>query len=220
MYPTANVSEALPSAHANRGSLDGDDDTASSAPADQRELLLETSSIWDTTNSQEGVNQDTLEAQSKPDFDFDEDENSPASSIHSSVIDLRSAAASDSDFEHLDSDQEFPETDGQSEYRSASNRSNSLAGLFNRAKGQARKKLSVGLPGASTMEAGSSSAAYDDSEWQQAGQNADGVDLAGPGAHGFLECTVSSPQKEAEGTQNAYISYLVTTEARTAQNNT
>ncbi|KAL1311744.1 hypothetical protein AAFC00_001836 [Neodothiora populina] len=48
-------------------------------------------------------------------------------------------------------------------------------------------------------------------EWQQAGENADAQDLAGPGAHGKLECTVTKPQKENEGTQNQYISYLVTT---------
>ena len=70
------------------------------------------------------------------------------------------------------------------------------------------------------MDAGSSSANYDDSEWQQAGHNADAQDLAGPGAHGFLECTVSSPQKEGEGTQNAYISYLVTTEVCIAWDST
>lgn len=49
-------------------------------------------------------------------------------------------------------------------------------------------------------------------DWQQAGHNADPQDLAGPGAHGRLECGVSSPQKEGEGTQNAYVSYLVTTD--------
>lgn len=48
-------------------------------------------------------------------------------------------------------------------------------------------------------------------DWQQAGQNADEQDLAGPGAHGKLECTVTKPQKESEGTQNQFISYLVTT---------
>lgn len=52
---------------------------------------------------------------------------------------------------------------------------------------------------------------YNSPEWQQAGANAEEIDLAGPGAHGRLDCTVSKPQKEAEGTQNAYISYLVTT---------
>lgn len=52
---------------------------------------------------------------------------------------------------------------------------------------------------------------YDSPEWQQAGENADSVDLAGPGARGRLECTVSSPQKEGEGTQTVYVSYLVTT---------
>ncbi|KAK3112560.1 intercellular trafficking and secretion, partial [Teratosphaeriaceae sp. CCFEE 6253] len=49
-------------------------------------------------------------------------------------------------------------------------------------------------------------------DWQQAGPNADAQDLAGPGLHGRLQCQVSKPQKEGEGTQNAYVSYLVTTE--------
>lgn len=49
-------------------------------------------------------------------------------------------------------------------------------------------------------------------DWQQAGANADAQDLAGPGAHGKLDCTVSKPQKENEGTQNQFISYLVTTD--------
>nr|POE49479.1 sorting nexin-4 [Quercus suber] len=60
------------------------------------------------------------------------------------------------------------------------------------------------------MAAGSSSEHAD--EWQQAGHNATTQDLAGPGAHGQLECIVSKPQKEAEGTQNPYVSYLVTTD--------
>jgi hypothetical protein len=206
------VSDALPSAHANR-SL-GDDDTASSAPAEE---LLQSSSIWQTANLQGSVTEDTLEAQSKPDFDFD-DNNSPSSSVHSSVIDLSSAAASHSDFELLE-DQEYPQTDGQNEYISSGNRSSAISGLLSRAKRKAWR-ISRGSGGgqaevgASTMEAGSSSSApnYDDSEWQQAGPNADAVDLAGPGAQGFLECSVSNPQKEGEGTQNAYISYLVTTD--------
>lgn len=49
-------------------------------------------------------------------------------------------------------------------------------------------------------------------DWQQAGANADAQDLAGPGAHGKLDCTVGKPQKENEGTQNQFISYLVTTD--------
>ena len=51
-------------------------------------------------------------------------------------------------------------------------------------------------------------------DWQQAGANADALDLAGPGAHGKLLCTVLKPQKENEGTQNQFISYLVTTHVR------
>lgn len=41
--------------------------------------------------------------------------------------------------------------------------------------------------------------------------NADAVDRAGIGKDGFLECSVDRPQKEGEGTKDAYVSYLVTT---------
>lgn len=64
---------------------------------------------------------------------------------------------------------------------------------------------------AGRMEAGNSND-YNSPQWQQAGHNADAQDLAGPGAHGRLECTVTKPQKEGEGTQNPYISYLVSTD--------
>ena len=40
--------------------------------------------------------------------------------------------------------------------------------------------------------------------------DADAVDLAGIG-HGTLQCTVSQPLKEGDGTKDAYISYLVST---------
>lgn len=69
----------------------------------------------------------------------------------------------------------------------------------------------------SEMDNAGSSNDYNDSDWQQAGHNADAQDLAGPGAYGFLQCAVSKPQKEAEGTQNAYISYLVTTDVCPSQ---
>lgn len=49
-----------------------------------------------------------------------------------------------------------------------------------------------------------------DSDEPQAGPNADGVDLAGVG-DGVLECTVDTPLKENDGTNDAYVSYLVTT---------
>lgn len=61
---------------------------------------------------------------------------------------------------------------------------------------------------------GSSSDQYGDSDYQQAGHDATAQDQAGPGAHGSLNCAVDKPQKEAEGTQNAYISYHVTTDVR------
>lgn len=44
----------------------------------------------------------------------------------------------------------------------------------------------------------------------QAGVLADAIDLAGIG-DGVLECNVSSPLKENDGTKDAYVSYLVTT---------
>lgn len=47
-------------------------------------------------------------------------------------------------------------------------------------------------------------------EEPQAGSLADAVDLAGIG-DGVLECHVDSPLKENDGTKDAYISYLVTT---------
>lgn len=79
------------------------------------------------------------------------------------------------------------------------------------------------MPGASetAMEAGGEND-YHSPDWHQAGRNADATDTAGPGEHGVLECTVTKPQKEGEGTQNAYISYLVTTDVcpRTQQAST
>ena len=45
----------------------------------------------------------------------------------------------------------------------------------------------------------------------QAGDAADGVDLAGIG-DGRLDCKVNTPLKENDGTKDAYVSYLVTTE--------
>lgn len=44
----------------------------------------------------------------------------------------------------------------------------------------------------------------------QAGRNADELDLAGVGS-ATLECTVTQPIKENDGTKDAYVSYLVTT---------
>lgn len=44
----------------------------------------------------------------------------------------------------------------------------------------------------------------------QLGSNPDALDLAGVG-EGVLECTVTSPIKENDGTKDAYVSYLVTT---------
>lgn len=46
----------------------------------------------------------------------------------------------------------------------------------------------------------------------QAGEAADATDLAGIGEQGRLDCIVSSPLKEHDGTKDAYVSYLVTTD--------
>jgi len=62
------------------------------------------------------------------------------------------------------------------------------------------------------MDEGSSRQSED---WQQAGEDADAQDLAGPGLHGRLECTVGKPQRENEGAQTQFISYLVTTDVST-----
>ena len=45
---------------------------------------------------------------------------------------------------------------------------------------------------------------------QQAGHNADAVDLGGIG-EGRLDCSVGKPLKESDGTKDAYVSYMVTT---------
>ena len=66
------------------------------------------------------------------------------------------------------------------------------------------------LPIRSTSQSKRSQSSHDE---QQAGPQADGVDLAGVG-DGVLDCTVDTPLKENEGTNEAYVSYLVTTNVR------
>ena len=53
---------------------------------------------------------------------------------------------------------------------------------------------------------------------QQAGHNADIVDLGGIG-EGRLDCTVDTPLKENDGTKDAYVSYLVTTHVSLSTSN-
>lgn len=48
----------------------------------------------------------------------------------------------------------------------------------------------------------------------EAGDNPDHVDLAGIGKDGMLNCIVDAPQKENDGTKDAYVSYRVTTQVR------
>jgi sorting nexin-4 len=64
----------------------------------------------------------------------------------------------------------------------------------------------------SSLNGGSGGAGSSSSqEPLQAGPNADALDLAGVG-RGKLETFVTDPQTEGEGTKDAYVSYLVTTE--------
>jgi len=49
----------------------------------------------------------------------------------------------------------------------------------------------------------------------QPGRTADMMDLAGVG-DAKMECSVTSPIKENDGTKDAYVSYLVTTHVRTS----
>lgn len=50
----------------------------------------------------------------------------------------------------------------------------------------------------------------------QAGPDADAMDLAGVG-NATLECTVTDPLKESDGTKDAYISYKVITKVCSAR---
>lgn len=125
-------------------------------------------------------------------------------------VDLSSslAASDDSDFEIIDASEVVAAQESsfgeETPYRA----------FVRKAEVQAarrRSRINSEYNGFTTMEPDNSND-YNSPEWQQAGHNADETDLAGPGAHGKLECTVTRPQKEGEGTQNAYISYLVSTE--------
>lgn len=124
----------------------------------------------------------------------------------------------DSDFELVDSD-----TRTQIDGAAAERRTRSYISIPTalRERYQASRKAKSSSPEHSddedwdavpAMEGGNE---YEQPEWSQAGPHADAQDLAGPGEHGTLECTVTKPQKEGEGTQNVYVSYLVTTEVST-----
>lgn len=189
---------------------------ASDAAAAARGELRHTISIWNSANSQDLEH--TLDTQSKPAFESDV-ELSPPASPRSSVIDLDSPVGSDYDLDFVEDRQELPQADGVFDDHQAES---VFPGLLYRR----RRRRSVGeqraasasseypsaLPGTNDMDAGGSSNAYGDSDWQQAGQNATQQDLAGPGQHGYLECAVGNPKIENEGGQNAYVSYLVTTD--------
>lgn len=135
------------------------------------------------------------------------------------------ASDDDDDFDFVDSDQPVPSgADGHTGKSTGSLASLAAASRSHIARQYSKYRSRVQpsstndedwdtLPGASDtgMEAGGEND-YHSADWHQAGRNADATDTAGPGEHGMLQCTVTKPQKEGEGTQNAYISYLVTTD--------
>jgi sorting nexin-4 len=65
-------------------------------------------------------------------------------------------------------------------------------------------------PAASSGERSGGDSATAEQVHAQLGNNADAMDLAGVG-DGTLECTVTQPLKENDGSKDAYVSYLVTT---------
>lgn len=77
---------------------------------------------------------------------------------------------------------------------------------------QREEQLPTSSPQESTLPIRSASGRRNTnaSDEPQAGEHADGVDLAGVG-DGLLECNVEQPLKENDGTKDAYVSYLVTT---------
>lgn len=75
-----------------------------------------------------------------------------------------------------------------------------------------RPNTSASVQSPNSKNTGSRSRRTPSHEQPQAGQDADAVDLAGIGEYGRLDCTVGSPLKENDGTKDAYISYLVTTQ--------
>lgn len=153
-----------------------------------------------------------------------DDYTAESSPSHSFVVELSPPSSvrdesSDHDFDIIDSDQLIPQASYDGIASSNEGIFNGLrANISRRRSSRKRSKqahsVESGDWASSSMEAGSSSNSndYHSPEWQQAGQDATAQDLAGPGAHGRLECKVSSAQKEGEGTQNPYVSYLVTTD--------
>lgn len=71
--------------------------------------------------------------------------------------------------------------------------------------GQADRSAAASPGGESGRESGMGERLH-----EQLGSNADAMDLAGVG-EGTLECIVSQPIKENDGSKDAYVSYLVTT---------
>ncbi|KAK6428623.1 intercellular trafficking and secretion, partial [Oleoguttula sp. CCFEE 5521] len=81
------------------------------------------------------------------------------------------------------------------------------------AKGSTEEDWGEAIEGTSVsdMEPGNDDD-YNPSQWTKGGPSGDATDLAGIGEEGSIKCTVTKPLKEGEGAQNAYTSYLATTD--------
>ena len=185
--------------------------------------LLETDLVWKLEDNLKGntipsssANPDPFE----PSFTSLTRTPSLSSSLHQLVGD-KDSISSDEDWDAIQED-DFSQTDGNRD------RNNSVQRKKHSSEGkgkqyeqgdrvsrvsratQEHKKREVGplVAEAADMDSGDE---HGGDDWQQAGHAADAQDLAGVGIHGRLDCTVTKPQKENEGTQNQFISFLVTT---------
>ncbi|KAK5133265.1 hypothetical protein LTR08_007999 [Meristemomyces frigidus] len=186
--------------------------TAGDADAANHELV-ESCNIWDSTHH-------FTPRPTEPFPAYTDDPASSTAAIKSrdsddeSLVDVLVLPVSD-DFELVGSKEELPQADGGPEQangaHTSQNKGHRNGGTKKKGRRSAGHAHQPAASGASTMEGGSTND-YADPNWPQAGANADAIDLAGPGAQGRLICTVAQPLKEGEGTQNVYVSYLVTTD--------
>lgn len=200
------------------------------APADHVQLghaVTDDAAVWDldlpfaSSTTQQSEQPFPFRLPTRDDDDDIDRPATPESPAHSSVISLNSPRADefdDDDFELIDDERQIPtasydgtrEDDGDHYHRTL-RELNRYSSARERLGAFAQRPHQPALSGISNME-GRSSNDYDSPDWPQAGENADPQDLAGPGLTGRLECKVGDPQKEGEGTQNPYVSYLVTTD--------
>lgn len=195
--------------------------------ADREGELLQSHSVWDSSsskrfpsNSTEATNS-SIKAIKSPRSPGNSSGGSPeAFGIPAA---LRQQAEED-DFELIEPAEDFPQADGSFETitkthaihnlprpRATSPRKYSKPNRGNRIARDEDVEQAIAGSTETIMEGagGNDHDYHHHPNWHQSGKNADAVDLAGPGSLGRLECSVSKPQKEGEGTPNPYVSYLV-----------